>query len=218
MRRLLISAVFSLLVSGAYAQIGLYRNDMSIGVNGGYVLSNVGFNPKVNQTYHGGFTGGVSFRYVCEKYFSTICALQAEVNFAQIGWKEEILDANDAPVINPVTGVAEQYSRTMNYVQIPIFAHLGWGREDKGFQFFFQEDGRMPDSLPDATPHALLSGSTHTHSGCLWAYRSAPPVPSGRKSASAATDSYPYGRVLLRPQPALPVPVRFPVLREWHTS
>lgn len=62
--------------------------------------------------------------------------MQAEVNFAQIGWKEEILDANDAPVINPVTGVAEQYSRTMNYVQIPIFAHLGWGREDKGFQFF----------------------------------------------------------------------------------
>lgn len=151
MRRLLISAVFSLLVSGAYAQIGLYRNDMSIGVNGGYVLSNVGFNPKVNQTYHGGFTGGVSFRYVCEKYFSTICALQAEVNFAQIGWKEEILDANDAPVINPVTGVAEQYSRTMNYVQIPIFAHLGWGREDKGFQFFFQAGPQLGFCLSEST-------------------------------------------------------------------
>lgn len=66
MRKFIISAVFTLLVTGAYAQIGEYRNNMSIGVNGGYVLSNVGFNPKVNQTYHGGFTGGVSFRYVCE--------------------------------------------------------------------------------------------------------------------------------------------------------
>ena len=38
----------------AAAQVGKYRNDLSIGVNGGYVLSNVGFTPKVNQTFHGG--------------------------------------------------------------------------------------------------------------------------------------------------------------------
>ena len=30
------------------------------------------------------------------------------------------------------------YSRKMNYVQIPLFARLGWGRERKGLQFFFQ--------------------------------------------------------------------------------
>lgn len=135
----------------ASAQIGKYRNDMSIGVNGGYILSNVGFTPKVNQTFHGGMTGGLSFRYVCEKYFSTICAIQGEVNYAQIGWKENILDINDAPVINPVTGVAEEYSRTINYIQVPVFAHLGWGREDKGFQFFFQAGPQVGFYLSEST-------------------------------------------------------------------
>ena len=142
----LLSAVLS-----ASAQIGKYRNDMSIGVNGGYILSNVGFTPKVNQTFHGGMTGGLSFRYVCEKYFSTICAIQGEVNYAQIGWKENILDINDAPVINPVTGVAEEYSRTINYIQVPVFAHLGWGREDKGFQFFFQAGPQVGFYLSEST-------------------------------------------------------------------
>lgn len=135
----------------ASAQIGKYRNDMSIGVNGGYILSNVGFTPKVNQTFHGGMTGGLSFRYVCEKYFSTICAIQGEVNYAQIGWKENILDINDAPVINPVTGVAEEYSRTINYIQVPVFAHLGWGREDKGFLFFFQAGPQVGFYLSEST-------------------------------------------------------------------
>ena len=135
----------------ASAQVGKYRNDLSIGVNGGYVLSNVGFTPKVNQTFHGGLTGGISFRYVCEKYFSTICAVQAEVNYAQIGWKEQILDVNDAPVINTVTGLPEEYSRTMNYIQIPIFAHLGWGREEKGFQFFFQAGPQIGFCLGEKT-------------------------------------------------------------------
>lgn len=142
----LLAAVLS-----ASAQIGKYRNDMSIGVNGGYILSNVGFTPKVNQTFHGGMTGGLSFRYVCEKYFSTICAIQGEVNYAQIGWKENILDINDAPVINPITGVAEEYSRTINYIQVPVFAHLGWGREDKGFQFFFQAGPQVGFYLSEST-------------------------------------------------------------------
>ena len=135
----------------AAAQIGEYRNDLSIGVNGGYVLSNVGFTPKVNQTFHGGMAGGLSFRYVCEKYFSTVCAVQAEVNYAQVGWKENILDINDAPVINPVTGVAEEYSRTLNYIQVPMFAHLGWGREQKGFQFFFQAGPQVGFCIGEST-------------------------------------------------------------------
>lgn len=120
------------------AQVGQHRNDLSVGVNGGYILSDVGFTPKVNQGFHGGVTGGVSFRYVCEKYFNTICSIYAEVNYAKIGWEEDILDINENPVINQYTGLAEEYSRTMDYIQIPVFAHLAWGRETKGFQFFFQ--------------------------------------------------------------------------------
>ena len=70
---------------------------------------------------HGGITGGFTFKYVCEKYFKTICAIQAEVNYASIGWKEEILNIHDAPVINTVTGLPEEYQRTINYIQVPVF-------------------------------------------------------------------------------------------------
>ena len=144
-RLLLVLFLLPAATATVTAQVGKYRNDLSLGVNAGYVLSNVGFNPKVNQSFHGDVTGGVTFRYVCEKYFNTICAVQAEVNYARIGWKEDILDAQDAPVVNPATGQAEQYSRTMSYIQIPIFAHLGWGREEKGFQFFFQAGPQVID-------------------------------------------------------------------------
>ena len=118
------------------SQIGEHRNDFTLGVNGGYILSNVSFNPKVPQGYHGGATGGLSMRYVCEKYFKTIASVYAEINYSKLGWKEDILDRQNQPVINGVTGLAENYSRTINYIQIPIFAHLAWGREYKGLNFF----------------------------------------------------------------------------------
>lgn len=119
------------------AQIGKHRNTFSIGANAGAVLSSVGFDPDVSQKQHLGFTGGFSWRYTSEKYFSTICSIAGEVNFASIGWKEDILDLNDNPVIN-ANGNQESYSRTLNYVQIPVFAHLAWGKENQGFNFFIQ--------------------------------------------------------------------------------
>lgn len=120
------------------AQIGDHRNDLSIGFCGGYVMSNVGFTPKVTQDSHTGITLGLSMRYTCEKYFNTICSIAAEVNYARIGWKESILTTDDQPVINPTTGIAEAYQRDLDYIQVPIFAHLAWGREQKGMQFFFK--------------------------------------------------------------------------------
>lgn len=150
-QKLLTILLFLSVTYSVNAQIGSHRNDMSIGVNGGYVLSSVGFSPKVNQSQHGGLTGGFSFKYVCEKYFNTICSVQAEVNYAQIGWKENILDINDQPVINGATNLAEEYSRTINYIQIPVFAHLAWGREVKGVQFFFQAGPQLGVYMSEST-------------------------------------------------------------------
>ena len=42
------------------AQVGEHRNVLSLGVNAGCVLSNVGFDPSVPQKMHAGFTGGLS--------------------------------------------------------------------------------------------------------------------------------------------------------------
>lgn len=152
MRNRSILCIISLLMLfplSSLAQVGEHRNDLSIGVNGGYMLSNVGFVPKVNQTFHGGYTGGLSLRYVCEKYFNSICSIYAELNYAQMGWKEDILDREDHPVINEETQQAESFSRTLNYVQLPIFARLGWGREQKGVQFFFQAGPQLGYYLSD---------------------------------------------------------------------
>ncbi len=151
MRNRLSSILLSLFVTAAaYGQVGEYRSDMSFGVSGGYVMSNVAFTPKVNQGYHSGITGGVSLRYVCEKYFNTICAVYAELNYTQGGWKEEILDIHDQTVINPVTGLPEQYARTLNYLQLPVFAHLAWGREEKGVSFFVHLGPQLGYFLSDA--------------------------------------------------------------------
>ena len=120
----------------AVAQVGQHRNDFSMGFNGGYVLSSVSFSPSVPQKMHGGVTGGLSLRYVCEKYFNTVCSIYAEVNYASLGWRDKIQDVNNAPVINEITGEAEAYSRTINYIQVPIMAHLAWGKESRGVQFF----------------------------------------------------------------------------------
>ena len=120
----------------AQAQIGEHRNDFSIGFNGGYVLSSVGFEPEVQQKQHGGMTAGLSMKYTCEKYFKTICSIYAEVNYAKVGWKEDILDIDNQPVIITETKQPMAYSRTINYIQVPVFAHLAWGREERGLNIF----------------------------------------------------------------------------------
>ncbi len=120
------------------AQIGQHRNMLSVGFNAGYVSSKVSFIPIVTQQQHGGLTAGLSFKYVCEKYFNTICSVYGELNYASLGWKENIVDANKNMVINAITNMPETYERNIGYLQMPVFAHLAWGKERKGAQFFFK--------------------------------------------------------------------------------
>lgn len=134
--RIAVVALSVCSLTTAQAQIGEHRSDFAIGANGGYVLSKVGFTPTVQQKQHGGITGGVSLRYVCEKYFKTICSVYAEVNYAKVGWTEDILDIENNAVLISGTGEALKYQRDITYIQIPVFAHLAWGREERGFNFF----------------------------------------------------------------------------------
>lgn len=106
------------------AQVGEHRSDLAIGVNGGYVMNRVTFNPTIKQSLHPGLTFGVTARYTCEKYFSSICAVQAELNYARLGWKEVIETSTDT------------YQRDINYIQLPLFARMAWGKEQRGLQFF----------------------------------------------------------------------------------
>ncbi len=110
--------------TSTFAQVGEYRNTLAIGVNGGYALNKVNFDRTIKQAFHGGMTGGMTVRYTSEKYFGIYCAVQAEVNFTQLGWKEVIETSPDT------------YQRDINYVQVPLLAHLAFGKEHRGVQGF----------------------------------------------------------------------------------
>ena len=124
-KRFLPLFLFAFLPLSLFAQVGEYRTDLAIGVNGGYMLSNIGFVPEVPQKMLGGLTGGVTVRYTCERYFKSICSIVAEVNLARTGWKEDITDIDNQPVYyaddvekaNPLA-----YERKMTYIQVPVLA------------------------------------------------------------------------------------------------
>ena len=102
------------------AQVGDFRRDLAIGINGGYALNQVSFSPNISQKMHGGITMGGTVRYTCEKYFSMICAIQGELNYAQLGWTEDITTGTGA------------YKRNVNYIQMPLLVNLGFGKERGG--------------------------------------------------------------------------------------
>lgn len=114
-----------LLAGTAHAQIGERRQDLAVGINGGYTMNRMSFDPTIKQTWKNGISAGLSIRYTCEKYFKTLCAIQAELNYANLGWKEVIETSSDT------------YERDIHYIQMPILARLGWGYERRGAMAFF---------------------------------------------------------------------------------
>lgn len=151
MKHLLILFLFLALPWSLFAQIGEHRNTLSVGPTAGWNITNIKFTPKVEQKGLSGFSGGVALRYTVEKYFSTICSIQLELNYAQMGWKEDIKDINNNPVINATTGLAENYSRTINYIQVPFLAHLAWGKEKKGLNFFVNAGPQLGAYISEST-------------------------------------------------------------------
>lgn len=125
MRRFISTITVLFIALNISAQIEESRNLLEIGVSGGLNLNKAEFQPTIRQKMLNGINGGICVRYTSEKYFSMICAAQIEVNFSQRGWEEDFDDGTD-----------NHYSRLLNYIEIPLLAHLSWGKEEKGFQFF----------------------------------------------------------------------------------
>lgn len=163
MRKYILFCFVAFLPFMAKAQVGEYRTDFAVGVNGGYMLSKVSFTPDVPQNMLGGMTAGLTFRYNCEKYFKSLCAIVAEVNIAQTGWKEKIEGMENQPLYyadDPDNAL--HYERKITYLQIPIFARLGWGRERKGLQGFFQVGPQIAFMLSEKTTTNLVPGYAPT--------------------------------------------------------
>ena len=127
MKKLILSALMCLLSLPMMAQLGEERYNLAVGVNLGMNMAKAEFNPSIKQKSHNGMSFGLTARYMSEKYFKMMCGIQAEINYTQRGWKENIED-----------GSGNTYSRTMNYVEVPLLAHLAFGKDalDEGVKFF----------------------------------------------------------------------------------
>jgi len=125
-RKTFIALLLAIISLPAFSQVGELRNNFAIGVNAGVNFNSLSLTPQRNQgAMLMGYGGGLTARYISEKYFAMICGLQIELNYTQRGWKENV--HKDHP--------DEVYHRVMNYLEIPFLAHLAFGRE-KGVRFF----------------------------------------------------------------------------------
>lgn len=120
---LTITALFCAIAT--FAQVEQPRRILEIGAAGGLNMSELDIQPQIRQTRLTGINSGLFVRYTSEKYFNMICAAQLEFNYSQRGWEEEF--DNNLPYT---------YTRTLNYLEIPFLAHLSWGKEERGLQFF----------------------------------------------------------------------------------
>lgn len=109
----------------AAAQVGEARSTLAIGANAGVGINRIMFTPTIKQATHMAPSFGLTLRMTSEKYFSTLCALQVELNYSKLGWTEDIMDANNEPL-------PDTYRRDLNYIQLPFMARLGWGKEQRG--------------------------------------------------------------------------------------
>lgn len=109
-----------------------YSSNVCLGVKGGADMSRVMFSPSVRQGWKPGATAGFMFRYIEENHFGLI----AELNFIQRGWKE---DFETAPL---------SYSRTLDYLELPILAHVYFGNRGK---FFFNAGPQVGVLLGERT-------------------------------------------------------------------
>lgn len=137
------------------AQVGEARRAIAIGVNGGLSLNTISFDPSIKQKMHMGPTFGLTVRMSSEKYLSALCALQIEINYARLGWKEDIYDSNDEPL-------PDTYQRNQDYIQIPFMARLAWGKERRGVMFYFMAGPQIGYCIGESSSRSDVWTTTST--------------------------------------------------------
>lgn len=110
---LLVLALLSI-SGGAFAQYKFYYPELYVGTNQGVALwTNVGFSPSVEENFDVRYHGGITVRYIIQKYFG----IQAELNYTQRGWSET----------SKTTG--ERYEHRLDYLELPLVCHIFFGTE-----------------------------------------------------------------------------------------
>jgi hypothetical protein len=91
-----------------------FKSELYLGVGGGVMSAGMDFMPTIQQSFMMGMHGGLSAKVITEKHLGLI----AEVNYAKRGWTEEFDPGNDF-----------SYSRTLNYLEIPVLTHIYFGKK-----------------------------------------------------------------------------------------
>jgi len=107
MRKYFILLLITICSVTTFGQPQDFKTELYIGVKGGMTFSKVRFYPNIIESFQEGKSGGIMFRLISEPHIG----FQIEVNYAQKGWKED----------------STSYSRTLNYVSIPIMTHVNFG-------------------------------------------------------------------------------------------
>ena len=117
MKRIVFLTIALLTFFNASAQD--FNPQLSIGAKGGVSLSQTMFSPNIDQNFIIGQCGGIMVRYIEENHFGLI----GEINWVNRGWKETFKDTS------------YEFSRKLNYLQIPLLAHIYFG-SDRAKVFF----------------------------------------------------------------------------------
>lgn len=164
MKKQSIIALLSFLCLSAgipvHAQLQDQRHNLTIGINGGVNLSSVSFEPSIKEKTFLTPSFGVTIRYISERYLKMFCGIQAEINYSQRGWKENIDD-----------GTGDTYQRSMNYVEVPLMAHLAFGK-DKGYgaRFVLNLGPQIGYLLGESEKKSEAWHPNERPSGVIWQY------------------------------------------------
>lgn len=164
MKKQSIIALLSFLCLSAgipvHAQLQDPCHNLAIGINGGVNLSSVSFEPSIKEKTFLTPSFGVTIRYISERYLKMFCGIQAEINYSQRGWKENIDD-----------GTGDTYQRSMNYVEVPLMAHLAFGK-DKGYgaRFVLNLGPQIGYLLGESEKKSEAWHPNERPSGVIWQY------------------------------------------------
>lgn len=118
-----------------------FKPQLKIGVGAGPVFATLDFDPSVPQTTNQGFSAGVSARYISEKHLG----IGAELNYTQRGWTEDFSET---------TYPEHSYSRTLNYIELPILTHIYFGNKVRfilnlgpQISYMFSDSSKMNEEL-----------------------------------------------------------------------
>lgn len=120
MRRSYIVLLLLFVSLMSMAQPRLRTPEIYVGAHAGVMASTMLFRPNVAKIdiMQSPLTmnGGLVFRYAAHK----VCAIQVEANYMQRGWREQIALG---------TGSSMDYTRQLDYIEIPLLMHLYFGKQ-----------------------------------------------------------------------------------------